>query len=137
MSNPKYSMTILQYSLSNFQKSLSIWQDLRKRRSHVFRFILSLANLKNVLFYFVSLPPNQRRMDELTHLTNYFTESSRVLRTHGTREKVTNNCVKFVKSVKCATEFGDMNGVCRNMVVLSQQLETKSRKKFGTSGNPS
>ena len=37
-------------------------------------------------------------MDELTHLTNYFTESSRVLRTHGTREKVVTKCVKSVKS---------------------------------------
>jgi len=44
-------------------------------------------------------------MDELTHLTNYFKESSRVPRTHGTREKVDNKCVKFVKSVKCATDF--------------------------------
>ena len=76
-------------------------------------------------------------MDEMTHLTNYFTESSRVLRTHGTREKVTNKCVKFVKSVKCATEFEGMNRVCRNIVVLSQQLEMKSRKKFGMGRNPS
>ena len=39
-------------------------------------------------------------MDELTHLTNYFKESSRVLRTHGTREKVVTKCVKSVKCVK-------------------------------------
>ena len=76
-------------------------------------------------------------MDELTHLTNYFTESSRVLRTHGTREKVTNKCVKFVKSVKYATAFRSMNRVCRNMVSVSQQLEMKSRKKFGMGLNPS
>ena len=36
-------------------------------------------------------------MTHLTQLTDYFTESSRVLRTHGTREKVTNKCVKSVK----------------------------------------
>lgn len=44
-------------------------------------------------------------MDELTHLTNYFTESSRVLRTHGTREKVVTKCVKSVKFVKSAIFF--------------------------------
>ena len=76
-------------------------------------------------------------MDELTHLTNYFMESSRVPRTHGTREKVTNKCVKFVKSVKYATAFRSMNRVCRNMVSVSQQLEMKSRKKFGMGLNPS
>ena len=42
-------------------------------------------------------------MDELAHLTNYFTESSRVLRTHGTREKVVTECVKSVKFVKSIT----------------------------------
>jgi len=42
-------------------------------------------------------------MDELTHLTNYFMESSRVPRTHGTREKVVIYCVKFDKSVNFAT----------------------------------
>ena len=73
-------------------------------------------------------------MDELTHLTNYFTESSRVLRTHGTREKVVTKCVKFVKF---ATGFEAMNGVCRNIVFVSQQLEMKSRKKFGMGRNPS
>ena len=44
-------------------------------------------------------------MDELTHLTNYFTESSRVLRMHGTREKVVTKCVKSVKFVKSAIFF--------------------------------
>ena len=39
-------------------------------------------------------------MDELTHLTNYFKETSRVLRTHGTREKVVTKCVKSVKCIK-------------------------------------
>ena len=76
-------------------------------------------------------------MDELTHLTNYFKESSRVPRMHGTREKVANKCVKFVKSVKCATDFEPMRRVCRNMVFMSQQARSKSRKKFGMSGNPS
>ena len=76
-------------------------------------------------------------MDELTHLTNYFMESSRVLRTHGTREKVTNKCVKFVKSVKYATAFRSMNRVCRNMVSVSQQVRSKYRKKFGMGLNPS
>ena len=76
-------------------------------------------------------------MDELTHLTNYFKESSRVLRTHGTREKVVTKCVKSVKFVKFATGFEAMNGVCRNMVFVSQQLEMKYRKKFGMGRNPS
>ena len=76
-------------------------------------------------------------MDELTHLTNYFKESSRVPCVRGTREKVANKCVKFVKSVKYATAFRSMNRVCRNMVSVSQQLEMKSRKKFGMGLNPS
>ena len=45
-------------------------------------------------------------MDELTHLTNYFKESSRVLRTHGTREKVVTKCVKSVKCVKARIIIG-------------------------------
>ena len=65
-------------------------------------------------------------MTHLTHLTNYFTESSRVPRTHGTREEVKIYCVNFVKSVKYATDFRVMPEVCRNIVFLSQQLETKS-----------
>ena len=34
----------------------------------------------------------------MTHLTNYFKESSCVLRTHGTREEVVSKCVKSVKN---------------------------------------
>ena len=45
-------------------------------------------------------------MAHLTHLTNYFKETSRVPRTHGTREKVDNKCVNFVKSVNLATVLG-------------------------------
>ena len=39
-------------------------------------------------------------MDELTDLTNYFKEISRVPRVRGTREEVVYKCVKCVKCVK-------------------------------------
>ena len=70
-------------------------------------------------------------MTHLTHLTDYFTESSRVPRTHGTREKVTNKCVKSVKSVHFATDFGGAPAVCRKFVCVTQQAGAKKRKKLG------
>ena len=70
-------------------------------------------------------------MTHLTHLTDYFTESSRVPRTHGTREKVDNKCVKSVKSVNFATDFGGAPAVCRKFVCVTQQAGAKKRKKLG------
>ena len=61
-------------------------------------------------------------MTHLTHLTDYFSESSRVPRTHGTREKVANKCVKSVKSVNFATEkvLGIKGFVLRSVGIAHQ-----------------
>ena len=104
-----------------------------------FRFILGWDFWGNVSIYFVSLRPNQRRMDELTHLTNYFTKSSRVPRTHGTREKVDNKCVKSVKSVHVQNYKKTLNYkifspkilVVYKKVVPLQAISTKSPANMG------
>ena len=85
----KYSVTIVKYSVTIVKYSVTIFG--KAPRNPKFRFILGLDFWGNVSIYFVSLRPTQRRMADmthLTHLTDYFTESSRVPRTHGTREKL-------------------------------------------------
>ena len=88
--------------------------------------------MKEKYSYLCSQIKEVNDMTHLTYLTNYFKESSRVPRTRGTREKVTYKCVNFVKSVKFATDSEGAPAICRKYVALSQRLERKMRKKFGT-----